>query len=229
MEGPGHCGMCHTPKNFLGADDSSERLQGYVLQGWFAPNITNDPRRGLGGWSREDIATYLKTGHNGTSAATGLMSETLNLSTSKMSDPDLEAIAVYLKDQAGRSRSAAAVEPPDQAIMKSGAQIYADECSGCHAADGKGIPGMFPSLNGSATVQQRNPTTLLHVVLRGARSVATSAAPTAPAMPQFGWVLNDKQVAALLTYIRNSWGNSAPAVTAGEVGKTRRMLIERSD
>ena len=76
-------------------------MQGYALQGWFAPNITNDPRRGLGCWSVDDIATYLKTGHNKTSAGNGLMAETINLSTSQMSDDDLKAIAIYLKDRPG--------------------------------------------------------------------------------------------------------------------------------
>ena len=85
----------------LGADKTSEALQGYTLQGWFAPNITNDPRRGLGSWSVDDIAAYLKTGHNKTSAGNGLMAETINLSTSKMSDEDLKAIATYLKDRPG--------------------------------------------------------------------------------------------------------------------------------
>jgi mono/diheme cytochrome c family protein len=230
-EGPGHCGMCHTPKNVLGADDTSQRLQGYTLQGWFAPNITDDARRGLGGWSVDDIVAYLKTGHNKTSAATGLMSETLNLSTSKMSDDDLKAIAVYLKDQLAGSNANKTVsaDPLDQAVMKSGAQIYADECSGCHAADGKGAAGLFPALNGSPVVQQTDPTTILHVVLRGALSVGTKQAPTAPAMPEFGWILNDDEIAAVVTYIRNAWGNSAPPVTADQVGKTRQMLVERSD
>lgn len=230
-EGPGHCGMCHTPKNFLGADDNSKRLQGYALQGWFAPNITNDPRRGIGGWSIDDIVAYLKTGHNKTSAATGLMSETLNLSTSQMKDADLKAIAVYLKGGAAGSggNKTASADPPDQAVMKAGGQIYADECSGCHGADGKGSAGLFPSLNGSPVVQQTDPTTILHVVLRGALSVGTKQAPTAPAMPQFGWILNDDEIAAVATYIRNSWGNSAPPVAAGQVKKTRQMLIERSD
>lgn len=230
-EGPGHCGLCHTPKNFLGADDTSQRLQGYALQGWFAPNITNDPKRGLGSWSVDDIVAYLKTGHNKTSAATGPMSETLNLSTSQMSDDDLKAIAVYLKDGANASdaNKTASADPPDQSVLKAGAQIYADECSGCHAADGKGAPGLFPSLNGSPVVQQSDPTTLLHVVLRGALSVGTKQAPTAPAMPEFGWILNDNDVAAVVTYIRNTWGNSAPPVTASQVAKTRRMLVERSD
>jgi mono/diheme cytochrome c family protein len=227
VEGLGHCGMCHTPKNFLGADKTSERLQGYALQGWFAPNITNDSPRGLGSWSIGDIVDYLKSGHNSFGAATGPMSETLNLSTSHMNDADLKAIAVYLKDQPGQQQSASS--DPDQKTMALGAQVYADECSGCHTTNGKGISGMFPSLNGSAAVRQADPASLLHVVLRGARSVGTDKAPTAPAMPAFGWILKDDQVAAVLTYIRNAWGNSAPPVTASEVGKARKALVQRSD
>lgn len=233
-EGLGHCGMCHTPKNALGADDSGKALQGYALQGWFAPNITNDPRRGLGSWSVDQIASYLKTGHNSTAAGNGLMAETINLSTSQMSDDDLKAIATYLKDRPG-DRNGQPGEPqntpaaPDQAKMKIGAQIYADECSGCHKGDGKGTPGLFPALNDTPAVQQTDPTTLVHIVLRGGLSVGTQEAPTAAAMPAFAWVLDDDQVAALLTYIRNAWGNAAPAVSASAVGKERAALVERSD
>jgi mono/diheme cytochrome c family protein len=48
-------------------------------------------------------------------------------------------------------------------------------------------------------------------------------------MPAFEWILNDDQVADLLTYIRNSWGNSASAVDAAAVKKERQALVERSD
>jgi mono/diheme cytochrome c family protein len=227
VEGPTHCGMCHTPKDAFGADKTSERLQGYALQGWFAPNITNDTRRGLGSWSPTDIVAYLKTGHNRTGAATGPMSETLNLSTSHMTDADLHAMAVYLKDQPGQGQEAPAA--PDQATMRIGAQIYADECSGCHTGNGQGMDGIFPSLSGSPSIQQTDPTSLLRVILRGALSVGTDGAPTAPAMPAFGWVLNDDQVAAVVTYIRNAWGNAAPAVNGSQVGKARQSFAERSD
>ena len=167
----------------------SERLQGYALQGWFAPNITNDARRGLGSWSVDEIVAYLQTGHNQTSVANGLMAETINLSTSHMSDADLKAIAVYLKDQPGQ-QGRARRQLPDQTVMKAGAQIYADECSGCHTADGKGDCRAVPVIQWHAVVQQTDPTSLLHVVLRGALSVGTDKAPTAPAMPAFGWVLD---------------------------------------
>ena len=102
-EGLGHCGLCHTPKNFLGGDETSRMLRGYALQGWFAADITDYARRGLGAWSNDDIATYLKTGRTPTSIATGLMAETISQSTSHMSDADLKAIATYLKDQPGQS------------------------------------------------------------------------------------------------------------------------------
>jgi mono/diheme cytochrome c family protein len=226
-EGPAHCGLCHTPKNFLGADKDGERLQGYNLQGWFAPNITNDARRGIGSWSVDDIVSYLKTGHNKMTTTTGLMSETLNLSTSHMRDEDLKAISVYLKDQPGQNDKPGAA--PDQSVMKVGAQIYADECSGCHKPDGSGTPALFPMLKGSAAVQQTDPTSLLRVVLRGAAAAATDKGPTAPSMPQFGWILSDDQVAAIVTYIRNSWGNSATPVSAGDVHKARQAFVERSD
>jgi mono/diheme cytochrome c family protein len=160
---------------------------------------------------------------------TGLMAETIGQSTSHMSDADLKAIATYLKDQSGPSDRQADPPAPNQSTMTIGGKIYADECAGCHAADGKGSAGLFPPLAGSALVQQLDPTSLMHVVLRGARSVATDGAPTAPAMPQFAWVLNDDQVATVLSYIRNSWDNAAPAVSAGEVAKARRAFVERTD
>jgi mono/diheme cytochrome c family protein len=228
-EGLGHCGLCHTPKTILGGDKTSERLQGYALQGWFAADITNDPRRGLGSWSVDDVANYLKIGHSSSSMGTGLMAETIGQSTSHMNDADLKAIATYLKDRSGPGDSQADPPAPDQSTMTVGAKIYADECSGCHVANGKGSAGLFPPLAGSALVQQTDPTSLMHVVLRGARSVATDGAPTASAMPQFAWLLKDDEVAAVLTYIRNSWGNAAPAVSAGGVGKARRAFVERTD
>jgi len=233
-EGLGHCGMCHTPKNALGADDAGKTLQGYALQGWFAPDITNDPRRGIGSWSVDQIAAYLKNGQNGVIVGNGLMAETIHLSTSRMTDADVRAIAVYLKDRPGdaaKRQRQAEEQPPasDAAAAKAGAQIYADECSGCHAPDGKGVANLFPSLHGTPFVQQTDATNLIHVVLRGGLGVATKAAPTAPEMPAFAWVLDDDQVASLLTYIRGAWGNAAPSVTPGDVGKQRAALAERSD
>jgi mono/diheme cytochrome c family protein len=70
---------------------------------------------------------------------------------------------------------------------------------------------------------------VIRIILRGARSVATANQPTAPAMPSFDWQLDDERVAAVATYIRNSWGSAARSVSATEVGKTRSALVQRTD
>ncbi len=222
VEGLGHCGACHTPKTQLGGDDRARPFQGYALQGWFAPNITNDNERGLGGWSVPDIVAYLKAGHNAASAATGIMGEEITLSSSQMTDADLTAIATYLKDLPGQTSSPppASVSASDPRMIAGGA-IYLDECSACHGPDGKGVPFLFPSLAGSPNVRSIDPASLIRVVIEGARSVATHAEPTGPGMPSFAWKLSDDQAAAVLTYIRNSWGASAPAVDPNEVEQTR--------
>jgi mono/diheme cytochrome c family protein len=204
VEGLGHCGACHTPKSTLGGDDRGRAFQGYALQGWFAPNITNDNKRGLGGWSVADIVAYLKNGHNPTTASTGIMAEEITLSSSQMSDADLTAIATYLKDLPGQTASTPAAVAASDPKMVAGGAIYADACSACHGADGKGVPYLFPSLAGSPNVRSADPASLIHVLIEGARSVASTGEPTGPGMPSFAWKLSDDQAAAVLTYIRNS-------------------------
>jgi mono/diheme cytochrome c family protein len=229
VEGPMHCGMCHTPKNLLGGDRSRDALQGYSLQGWFAPTIANDRYSGLGGWSVDQIVAYLKTGHNDMTAASGPMGEEISNSSSQMTDADLHAVATYLKQQPDSGTTRPAAVAANDAAMKVGSAIYIDECSACHAAKGDGVPGLIPALAGSASVQSQEATSLLHVLLRGTRSVGTKGAPTAAAMPPFDWLLTDDQVAAVTTYVRNAWGNAAPPVSAGDVSKVRESLARRGD
>jgi len=224
VEGPGHCGACHTEKNFLGGDETSRALQGGAIQGWYSPNLTGDPRRGLGGWSVDEVVEYLKTGHNRTGAATGPMSEVIADSTSHLTDEDLKAIAVYLKDRPAPQSAPTPVAASDPA-MRVGAAIYVDECQACHRAAGTGVANLFPAMKDNPVVQSADPTTLIRVLLHGTQNVATDAAPTGASMPAFGWKLTDAQAAAVLTYIRNSWGNAAPAVSAGDVGNGRQQRL----
>ena len=228
VQGPGHCGACHTPKSFLGDDKSSEYLYGSYLQGWFAPNITNDEQRGLGRWSPDDIISYLKTGHNRISAATGPMAEEVMLSSSHMTEGDLTAIATYLKSLPGQHNNSAPPHPDDPAMVAGGA-IYRDQCSACHGLDGHGVPKLFPSLADSSMVRSDDQITLIRIILRGALSAATDAEPTAPGMPSFGWQLDDSKIAAVLTYIRNAWGGKAGPVSVGDVTKARSDLKQRPD
>jgi mono/diheme cytochrome c family protein len=225
VQGPAHCGACHTPKTWLGGDKHADALRGYTLQGWVAPDITSGLGP-LGNWSIDDIAGYLKTGHNRYAAAAGLMAEVVDLSTSKMTDDDVKSIAVYLKDISGPVPETAAA---DRNVFAAGNAIYQDLCSSCHAIDGKGVPNLFPNLSEAATVSAKDPATVLRVILQGAQSVATDAEPTGPAMPAFGWQLNDAQVAAVATYVRSNFGKKAPPVSEGDVQKARSSLAARTN
>ena len=113
--------------------------------------------------------------------------------------------------------------------MRAGQAIYVDNCAACHAAAGTGIPQLFSALKDSPSVLADDPVSVIRVVLQGAQSVATDSAPTGSSMPAHGWKLSDEQVAAVITYIRNSWGNVASAVSAGEVKNARRQLSQRTD
>lgn len=223
VQGPGHCGACHTPKTLLGGDKTSDALRGYTLQGWVAPDITSG-QGPLGDWSVDDLAEYLKTGHNKYAAAGGLMAEVVQLSTSKMTDADVKSIAVYLKDI--RGPAPAGPGSVDQNVLTAGSAIFQDLCAACHRQDGQGIPNLFPRLSDAATVAAADPTTVLRVILQGTPTVATSREPTGPGMPTFGWQLNDEQVAAVATYVRNHFAH-APAVSADDVRRIRGMLARR--
>lgn len=228
VEGLGHCGACHTSKNLLGGDKTSQALQGGALQGWFAPNLTGDPRTGLGSWSAEDIVAYLKTGHNRVTAATGPMSDVIKDSTSQMTDVDLKAIAAYLKGEPIQDDKSPKPISAGDSTMRAGEAVYVDNCAACHTAAGTGILHLFPTLKGSPSVQSTDPTSLIRIVLQGTQSVSTKDAPTAPSMPAFGWKLSDDEVAAVITYIRNSWSNASSATSASDVKSTRQRLSEET-
>lgn len=229
VEGLGHCGACHTPKNVLGGDESGHHLQGYALQGWFAPDITSDKRVGVGAWAVDDIVEYLKTGTNKYTSASGPMAEEIADSTSHWTIEDLRAAATYLLDEPVPNEKPPQAVSAQDPVMRAGQAIYVDQCAACHTMDGGGIARLLPTLKSSPFVQQTNADSLLHVVLEGTRSVATETAPTAAAMPAFNWKLSDDQVASVVTYIRNSWGNAASKVTAGDVKKTRQAMNERPE
>jgi mono/diheme cytochrome c family protein len=228
VTGPAHCPACHTPKSFLGGDKESRYLQGSPLQGWFAPNITDGNSTGLGRWSSDDVVLYLKTGHNRIDAATGPMAEVIELSSSQMTDTDLKAIAMYLKSLTEAGDAPASLDARDPRMV-AGQAIYRDQCSACHGLDGDGTPQLFPSLAKSSVVLAEDPASLIRIVLRGARSAATAAEPTAPGMPSYGEQLDDAQVAAVLTFIRNGWGSGASAVSPSVVASARSHLAARPD
>ena len=222
VEGPGHCAACHTPKTILGGPQKGHDFQGGAFGTWFAPDLTPNGRTGLGGWTRDETVAFLKTGRNPHASASGEMGLVVQDSTSMLADDDLRAIAAYLADRV--ASPSISMTPPDTAQMKAGEAIFVDECSACHLMHAQGQTLAFPPLARSANAQQADPTTTLHIILAGAQASPTRAAPTPFTMPAFAWKLDDKQVAAVATYLRNEWGNAAPAVGADQVAKLRAKL-----
>ena len=224
VQGLGHCAACHTPKTLLGGDRSDAYLQGSPIEGWYAPALDSDPRTGLGHWSVADVVSYLKTGSNQHAVAAGPMAEAVADSTQYMSTNDLTAIAIYLKDLPAPAGVLTAALPTHQAQMVVGAAIFADNCAACHAARGTGINGMVPALNSNPSLLSTDSSSLLHVLLEGGKGAATAGNPTGAGMPAFAWKLNDSEIAAVGTYVRNSWGNIATALSPAQVGKARASL-----
>lgn len=223
VQGAGHCGTCHSPKNWFGAE-RGKPLSGASLQGWWAPDLGGGKATGLGGWSAGDITTYLATGRTARSTASGPMAEVVAHSTSRMRADDLSAIAVYLKalPDSGLSPGSS-----DGARMASGARLYAVNCAACHGFDGAGDKVLFPALAGNTLVTQRSAETLVRAVLAGSKGAVTAKAPTGAAMPSFAWKLDDTQVADVLSYVRGNWGNRAAPVNPDAVRRQRESLQAR--
>ena len=224
VEGLGHCGACHTPKNIAGGLKTKQNLEGGYGENWYATSLTNDVRDGIGNWTIDDIAQYLRSGVNAKAAATGPMAEVIENSTQHLSDADLRAIAVYLRSVTGRNQTANA--ETDKQRLARGQALYIDQCAGCHMEDGSGQRGVFPPLAGNAVVQAHEPGAMLHMIIDGARVAATARDPTGLAMPAFGWKLTDQDVADLATYLRAAWGNKAGSVSVSQVKDTRERVAK---
>jgi mono/diheme cytochrome c family protein len=222
VDGLEHCGACHTPKTILGAERNDQAFRGTAIENWVAPDLTGNPRTGLGRWSAADLVQYLRTGRNGHANASGLMGEVVAYSTSLLSDSDLAAISAYIKSlPASPTLSSPA---PDPAAMRAGSAIFFDACTACHLGGGRGQAGMFPPLRGSAVAQQNDPTGVIRLILAGTRTAPTRSRPSFQSMPSFAWKLTDQEIADVATYVRNAWGNRAPPVDARKVAAMRSKL-----
>jgi mono/diheme cytochrome c family protein len=226
VEGLGHCASCHTAKNFLGGDKAL--LQGGSLEGWHAPEITGNPYTGLGHWSTDEIVEYLQTGGNNRSVASGPMAEAVTNSLQYLSTADLHAIGVYLKSLPGSGQKAPAPLASTDSTMTLGHSLFMANCAACHRSSGEGVTGMVSSLADSAGVRAPDASNMLRTILIGSRGAVTQSNPTGAAMPNFSWKLTDGDIAALSTYVRNSWGNAAAPVSVDDVKKARSSLGAQS-
>ena len=239
----GHCGTCHTPRGLAFqekayTESSPLYLTGNVLDNWFASDLTGDLGSGLGRWSEADIAAFLATGHGGQTAASGSMRDVVENSSQYLHKDDLNAIAHYLKSLPARNEKVSYnPDLPEVTIALSamvsgeverpGAGLYHSFCVKCHKEIGNGEPGKFPKLAGNSTVLAENATSLVHLLLAGGNTAQTREGPKPQEMPAFAEKFSDRQIADVLSFIRNSWGNKASPVTPREVSSLRRALAKK--
>jgi mono/diheme cytochrome c family protein len=222
VEGLGHCNACHSARNALGATRGTLDLQGGLIpvQNWYAPSLASPHEAGVAGWPKSEVAHLLKTGVASQGFVMGPMSEVIGNGTQYLSDADLSAMAAYLQALPAPAEADVTPAPPGLPSER-GAALYHDHCVACHGEQGEGVPGAYPALSGSRAVTMRSTANLVHIVLEGGFPPSTAGNPRPFGMPPFAPVLQDAEVAELLSFVRASWGNRARAVSALDVSHAR--------
>ena len=218
VEGAGHCGECHSPRNALGGVIASRSLAGGVVDGYLAPNISSDTQFGIGAWSNDEIVAFLKHGDNPHNVVFGPMVDVVHESMAYMTDSDLHAIATYLESTPARHERLIGPIRDAQASIAHGHAIYAENCAQCHQASGRGVAGAIPSLVANGALTQPVSDDIIMPVLIGQQGQGTYGA-----MPAFGGALDDGQVADLANYVRTAFGNTTDASTTAAMVKADRM------
>lgn len=240
VEGPGHCGACHTPRGIAYqektlSDDGKHFLSGALIDGWRAKSLRGEAR-GLASWSEDELTDFLGSGRTDKSAAFGAMADVVEHSTQYWRDEDLRAMAGYLKTLSPTPGRETALPPSTDsttAMLKSGnytrrgALLYAEHCMVCHRADGNGMPRIFPALNGNSAVYANNAQSVIQVTLEGGRMPHNQKDTMAFSMPAFKH-LTDADIAEVVNFIRNGWHNQAPEIDSRDVAEIRRFVNNKA-
>ena len=218
VNGLGHCGECHNGRNMLGDTKMAQSLRGGPIDNWYAPNISADKYDGIGKYSDDEVFTFLKTGVSPTmGVAAGPMKQTITESMMKLTDADVHAIVAYLKSTPAEASYKSAQRSDYTGPQPAGRQVYLNNCASCHQLDGKGVGDSVPSLVGNGAILAAGPEDVIRVILGGIEAQSTYAP-----MPAVASGMSDQDVADVVNYVRQSWGNQAPPnAGAGTVGTLR--------
>jgi mono/diheme cytochrome c family protein len=227
VEGLGHCSACHSTRNRLGA--TGDTLSGGLIPtiGWYAPSLTASGEAGLGDWDKQHIVALLGTGISPRGSATGPMAEVVARSLQHLTPTDLGAMATYLKAlPATKAPARDGGERASQQLLAEGRRLYGAHCVDCHGADGKGQAPAYPPLAGNRAVTLTPAVNAIRMVLNGGFPPGTAGNPRPYGMPPYSHELDDAQVAAVLTYVRASWGNGAAPVSVPDVNRYRSVPLD---
>ncbi|KAA0073960.1 cytochrome c [Tardiphaga sp. P9-11] len=230
VEALAHCGECHTPRNIGFALDNRKKFGGALTAGWRAFNISSDTKAGLGGWSDDDIVSYLSVGHaKGHGTASGPMGEAVDHSFSKLTAPDIKAMVSFL-------RSVPAVTSPDlpdtlaprappshkegMTANALGKSVFEGACVSCHGWTGESSISPMATLTGAWAVNDPGATNVAQIVISGTKRYTPSGALS---MPSFGNSHSDAEIAAVANYVTARFGSKGSKVTEKDVATLRKQ------
>jgi mono/diheme cytochrome c family protein len=240
VRGLGHCSACHAERNALGAsvnNQFSDQLLGGALmpmRDWYAPSLVDASEAGVAHLPRQDVVALLKTGIAPNASMLGPMAEVVAGSTQFWTDADLQATAAYLQSlpqvNQKNSMKSTTSDNSNPVLFNKGAELFTQHCATCHGEQGQGtrVEGSvaLPALAGNRAITLANTTNLVRILLAGGYAPSTVGNPRPFGMPPFAHVLGDEEIAAVTSYIRNAWGNQADSVTAADVVRQRRGVMQ---
>ncbi|SFM04567.1 Cytochrome c, mono-and diheme variants [Nitrosomonas nitrosa] len=226
VQGLGHCNACHTARNVLGASQDEHASEGQIMDSnWYAPSLTTRQEAGSMDWSIEEIVELLTVGVTQRAMMSGPMGTVVRQSLQYLTPEDARAMAVYLKSlpESDAPPEVRYPEMPEgvRKYLAQGEKLYEKHCQDCHGASGQGAPGIYPALTGNRSVTMAIPTNVIRIVLNGGYPPTTAANPQPYGMPPFQQIIRDEEVAQLVSFIRNAWGNRGSLVTPVDVGQSR--------
>jgi mono/diheme cytochrome c family protein len=229
-----HCGECHTPRNPAFALDARRKFAGAVTAGWRAYNISADKSTGVGGWSDEEIVSYLSTGHAaGRGTASGPMGEAVDESLSHLVLEDIHAIAAYLRTVPPTVSTdlLATLAPPAPATHKQAADaqdrrgkiVFEGACVSCHGWTGESTITPFATLTGARAVNDPSAVNVAQIMIAGTKRHGSEGALS---MPAFGDIYSDAEIAAVANYVTARFGNTASRLTPQDVADLRKQASQ---
>jgi nicotinate dehydrogenase subunit B len=233
VEGLGHCGACHSPRNALGAEKADAYLAGGFAEGWEAPPLTSLSHAPIP-WSEDELFAYLRTGESRFhGVAAGPMAPVVR-ELAGLPDQDIRAMAVYLSafntkaiSKPGQDELATKLETltGTKAVSASalGARLYQGACAVCHQVGGAPLFGSRPSLALNSNLHSAVPDNLIQVILHG---IASPASSDLGYMPAFKDSMTDDQLAELVSYLRQQFAPDKPpwAEVHAAVGRARQGI-----
>lgn len=227
VKGLGHCAECHAQRNSLGGMARHGDSAGSIMPmtAWFAPPLQSTAAPA--DWSVDALSALLRTGY--TVGAThrsvgGPMAEVVARSTQFLTEADAKAMAAYLVSTTTHAAGASAVAPTSVQAKGRGAELYEKHCEECHGQQGEGIAGAYPALAGNPAVNRPQFNNLALKVLRGGFAPSTASNPRPYGMPPYMLTFSEAEVAAVLTHLRSSWGNTGAAVSEFDINRLKASI-----